>query len=166
MQQQYNNELTPEVLAGLDVSPFSPEDIASMNSDARETVMAQAEYCRQHPVSDIYRVAVAGCITRRGGVGDEINHNPAEGDKLQLANGQWVSILTEGCTVSYSDGSKAKIVSSAGAKYTSVNGRGIALVGSQLDNGDEIIGTPQDIYVLLSRNGVSMPQDFLSVSGE
>lgn len=43
-----------------------------------------------------------------------------------------------------------------------VNGRGVALVNSSLDNGDEIISTPCDGQMLVGRKGESMPEDFLS----
>lgn len=118
-----------------------------------------------HPVTAIYRIAVAGCLTCRGGIGDEFNPNPEEGCKIRLENGQWVSVLTEGCTVTYPDGSSARIVSSAGSQHT-YEGRGIALVDSLLSNGDRIISTPQSASMLVERKGVPMGDDFLTVGYE
>ncbi|POT55758.1 hypothetical protein C3432_22295 [Citrobacter amalonaticus] len=161
MTQQYTNELTPEALAGLDKSPFTPEQLADMNDEARALIEAQEEYCRQHPVTRIYRIAVAGCLTRRGGVGDEFNPNPQEGHKIALDNGQFASVLTEGCTMTYPDGTQARIVSCAGSQFTGGDGKGMALVNSLLDNGDEIISTPQGYAILTDRAGESMPDDFL-----
>ena len=163
--QQYTNELTPEILAGMDDSPFTPEQLAEMNDEARATIETTGRICRQHPVPDIYRIAVAGCLTRRGGTGDEFNPNPEEGHKILLENGVWASVLSEGCTVSYPDGTQARIVSTAGSQFTSADGKGMALVTSQLDNGDEIISTPQNVGILAFRAGESMPEDFLVMPG-
>ncbi|ELN4693848.1 hypothetical protein RZ723_005510, partial [Escherichia coli] len=62
------------------------------------------------------------------------------------------------------DGSSARIVSSAGQKATHFE-KGLALVGSVLDNGDEIVSTPQDRLVLLSRKGMAEAPDFLAIPG-
>lgn len=164
MSQQYTNELTPDVLATLDQSPFTQEQLASMSDEARAFIAEQEAFCRGQPVTAIYRLAVAGCLTRRGGTGDEFNPNPEEGYKIGLESGQCVSVLTEGCTVTYPDGTQARIVTSAGSQYTH-DGRGIALVNSLLDHGDEIISTPQRGCILSWRDGVPMPEDFLSLSG-
>lgn len=164
MDTQYTNELTPEILAGMDISPFTAEQLTAMTNEARELIEEQKAFCRSHPVTAIYRLAVAGCLTRRGGTGDEFNAPPEEGHKIRLESGLWVSILTEGCTVTYPDGSTARIVSSAGSQH-SYEGRGIALVGSLLDNGDEIISTPQNIGVIIGREGVPDKDDFLAVPG-
>ena len=79
MNTQYTNELTPAILAGMDISPFTAEQLAAMTDEARELIEEQKAFCRAHPVTAIYRLAVAGCLTRRGGVGDEFNPNPEEG---------------------------------------------------------------------------------------
>jgi len=41
-----------------------------------------------------------------------------------------------------------------------------ALVGSLLDNGDEIISIPQNSSVLAGREDVAMPSDFLAATGD
>jgi hypothetical protein len=43
--------------------------------------------------------------------------------------------------------------------------KGLALVGSVLDNRDEIVSTPQDRLVLLSRKGMAEAPDFLAIPG-
>lgn len=164
MDRQYTNELTPELLATMDQSPFTAEELAGMDEGARSLIAGQEAFCRQHPIAAIYRLATAGCRTRRGGIGNEHNARQDEGLKIRLEDGQWVSVLTEGCIVTYPDGSTAKIISSAGSEY-SLEGKGIALVGSLLDNGDEIISTPQDSSVLVVRVGEPMPEDFLAMPG-
>ncbi|MDT0177157.1 hypothetical protein Q9R34_14030 [Enterobacter sp. BRE11] len=162
MTLQFTNELTPALLAAMDRPPFTAEQLAEMSSEAQALVAEQAAFCRQHPVNAIYRLAVAGCLTRHGGTGVEFNADPDQGYKYRLSNGQWVSVLTEGCTVSYPDGSTARIISSAGSRHT-YEERGVALVGSELDNGDVIISTPQSSGMLVGRKGVPMPEDFLTV---
>lgn len=165
MTQQYTNAMTAEEVETMAQSPFTAEQLAGMSDEARAVIEEQEEYLRQHPVTHVYRLAVAGCLTRRGGVGDEFNPNPEEGHKILLDNGQWASVLTEGCTVTYPDGTQARIVSTAGSQFTSCDGKGMALVNSQLDNGDEIISTPQCSVVLAGRAGESMPADFLAMPG-
>lgn len=164
MDTQYTNELTPAILAGMDISPFTAEQLAAMTAEARELIEEQKAFCRAHPVTAIYRIAVAGSLTERGGVADEFNADPEQGYKNKLSNGQWASVLTEGCTVTYPDGSTARIISSAGSQHT-YEDRGIALVGSLLDNGDVIISTPQSSGMLVGREGVPMADDFL-ISGQ
>ncbi|MGE6427072.1 hypothetical protein ACQKDS_04525 [Serratia sp. NPDC078593] len=47
-------------------------------------------------------------------------------------------------------------------KMSEVNGRGVALVNSRLDNGDEIISTLCNGPMIVGREGEKMPEDFLS----
>lgn len=165
MSHQYTNELTPEILSEIEQFPFTPEQLADMSDEARSLIEEQKAFNRAHPMTAIYRIAVAGCLTARGGTGDESNPNPEEGYKILLEKGQWVSVLTEGSTVTYPDGSCARIVSSAGSQHT-YEGRGIALVNSLLSNGDQIISTPQSTSMLVERKGVPMGDDFLAVGNE
>lgn len=69
-----------------------------------------------------------------------------------------------GCAETEPDGTTARIISSAGSMYTQ-DDKGVAVVGSRLDNGDEIISTPQSVGVLLQREGEPMPNDFLVIAG-
>lgn len=165
MDGQYSNEITPALRATMNQSPFTAEQLAAMNDDARAIIEAQKAFCIRHPVTAIYRIAVAGCRTRDGGTGAEFNSAPGEGNKIQCADGKMRSVLTEESLISYPDGRTARIVSSAGSHYRDVNGRGIALVGSRLDNGDLIISTPQYACMLIAREGVAQPPDFLSLAG-
>lgn len=160
MSPQYTNDLPPEILAEMDKTFLTEALPDDMDAEVRQQVEEQQAFCRQHPVTAIYRVAVAGSLTRRGGVADEFSTAPDDGCKIRLDNGEWASVLTVGCTVTYPDGSTAKIISGAGELYT-LEERGVALVGSQLDNGDEIISTPQNMSLLDERRDVPMPVDFL-----
>ena len=160
--KQYNNDLTPEISASFEVSRYTDKQLSEMNEEARQLVIEQQEYAKYHPVIAIYRAAVAGSLTLRGGIVDEPNPDPSQGMKVQLDNGQWVSMVTEGATVTYPDGTKAVIISSAG-QLSEWEGKGIALVGSLLDNGDVIISTPDYGSVFTVRESESMPDDFLTV---
>ncbi|PLR29591.1 hypothetical protein [Chimaeribacter arupi] len=164
MPQHYTNALTPALVASINEPVFTAAQRAEMNDDARALIATQEAFHRAHPVTAIYRLAVAGSLTRRGGVADEFNPDPEQGYKIRLEHGQWVSVLTEGCTVTYPDGSSARIISSAGSLHA-YQDRGVALVGSRLDNGDEIISTPQGSCYLIAQQGVPMPDDFLRVTG-
>lgn len=66
MDRQYNNELTPELLATMDQSPFTAEQLSGMNDETRSLISEQQEYSRQHPLNAIYRIAVDGSLTREG----------------------------------------------------------------------------------------------------
>lgn len=48
MTLQFNNELTPALLATMDQSPFTVEQLAA--------------FCRQHSVNAIYRLALVGSV--------------------------------------------------------------------------------------------------------
>lgn len=157
MDRQYNNELTPEVLATMDQSPFTAEQLDRMDDETRAIISDQQEYCRQHPVNAIYRIAVDGSLTREGGT----VHAAYNGNEIELSDGRKVNVALVGDDVVYPDGRTAKIATGAG-KMSEVNGRGVALVNSRLDNDDEIISTPCDGQMLVGRERESMPEDFLS----
>jgi hypothetical protein len=72
--------------------------------------------------------------------------------QVQLDNGEWATVVTEGAMVSYPDGTMAKIANGAGSSCA-IEGKGIAVVGSQLDNGDEIISTPSRALTFTEREG-------------
>ncbi|TBL69352.1 hypothetical protein EYY96_04995 [Hafnia alvei] len=65
----------------------------------------------------------------------------------------------------YADGSEATIISGAGTARI-MQGTSAALVGSMLDNGDEIISTPQSCNKFVFREGDAFPQGFLTMSGD
>jgi hypothetical protein len=83
MDRQYNNELTPEVLATMDQSPFTAEQLSGMNDETRALISEQQEYYRQHPVNTIYRIAVDGSLTRDGTVRATYN-----GNEIELSDGR------------------------------------------------------------------------------
>ncbi|WP_339436252.1 MULTISPECIES: hypothetical protein [unclassified Pseudomonas] len=75
---------------------------------------------------------------------------------FKLTNGERVRAAHKGDYVEYVDGSQAHILTGAGESNSN-----IALVGSLLSNGDEIINTPQGSIILIAREGVQLAEDFL-----
>lgn len=160
MSQQYTNELTPELAASLARPPFSAEKKAAMCDDARQIVEEREAFMREHPVVAIYRIAVDGALTQRGGV-VRAEWNGAE---IALDGGKKVNIALVGDEVVYPDSTTARIVTGSGSKFQK-SGQSIALVGSRLSNGDVIISTPQAGSTLNELKGLPMNADFLPAEG-
>lgn len=80
--------------------------------------------------------------------------------QISLSTGERVNVAVIGDEVEYPDGSTARIVTGAGEHFLDA-----ALVGSRLENGDEIIDTPQDGVVLNVRKDVHL-QNLLPTVGE
>lgn len=156
MTRHFTNELAPELLPTMEQPPFTAEQLAGMNDQARAHIAGQQEYCRQHPVTALYRIAVEGRLTREGGA----VHAPWNGNQIELSDGTKVNVALEGDDVVYADGRTAEIITGAG-KRSVVNARSVAIVGSHLDNGDEVISTLCHGPVIVGREGETMPEDFL-----
>jgi len=152
LHTSYTNELTPEVLSGLDFSPFSEEQIAQFHEEARAIILQQRAYVATHRPCAIYRFATEGSQTRDGGVIQQAT----SALEFTLDCGRKVHVAQKGDCVVYADGSTAQIVTGAGQANSD-----LALVGSRLDNGDEIINTLQGKSLVVVREGDSMPDDFL-----
>lgn len=153
----YTNEASPDYLRTLDRSPFTEQQLAGFSEEAIERVRQQQAYYKAHPPIAVYRIATEGSQTRNGGVIQQATAAPV----ITLTNGQQARVAQVGDCVVYPDGRTAQIVTGAGQS----NGH-IALVGSRLSNGDEIINTPQDLGLFVLRDGVPMAEDFLpSVEG-
>lgn len=160
MEQQYTNELTPELATSLAHPPFSAEKKAAMSEGARQIVEEQEAFMREHPVVAIYRIAVDGALIQRGGV----VRAAWNGAEIELDGGQKVNIALEGDEAVYPDGTTARIVTGSGSKFQK-SGQSIALVGSRLSNGDVIISTPQAGCTLNELKGLPMDADFLPAEG-
>lgn len=157
MQPQYTNELTSEILVGLNRNSFTADHLKKMDADALAIIKEQEDYARRHPIIAIFRAATEGSLTRRGGIRTE-----SRGDEIQLENGNWVNIAFGGDEIHYPDGSAVKIITHSG-RGISFYGHGFALVSSIAENGDEIISTPQKSLLTVRRKGVPEPADFLKV---
>lgn len=150
----YTNEVSQDYFRECDQQRFTEEQLADFNEEVRKSVRQQQDYLKNHPPIAIYRLATEGSQTRDGGV----IQSASTGHTIGLDNGQLVRVAQKGDSVVYADGSTAKIVTGAGESNSN-----IALVGSRLCNGDEIINTPQRGVQMLTRKGVPMAEDFLPV---
>jgi len=148
----YTNEASAEDLRAIDKSPFTEQQLAEFDEESRASFCQQQAYLEAHPPIGICRWATTGSQTRDGGVIRQATL-PL---KVILACGQDVYFAQVGDCVVYSDGSTAQIMTGAGRGNSSV-----ALVGSLLSNGDQIINTPQEAVLCVLRDGVPMPEDFL-----
>ena len=163
MSPQYTNELTPEILASIDNSPFTDEHLAGMSEEARIVIEEQRAFWQQHPVTAIYRLAVVGSQTRNGGT----VRMASSGLEIQLSDGQTARVANTGDYVDYPDGTKAEIVTGTGQTLKAKEeGPSVALVGSLLSNGDEIISTPQEQAWIVQRLGVPLAADFLCATAD
>lgn len=148
----YTNEVSPEYLRTHDKSPFTEQQLSTFSEQALAAVKQQQDYIDAHPSVAIYRLATQGSQTRNGGVIEQTTSAMV----ITLPNGLEVRAAQKGDHAVYPDGTKAQIVTASGHDFDH-----IALVGSCLSNGDQIINTPQDAAVLVERKGVPMAEDFL-----
>lgn len=100
----------------------------------------------------IYYVAVHGAKTQNDGLVNASSSNT----KIK-----GLSIACVGDEVIYADGTTSKIISGAGTACI-VDGAPVALVGSRLENGDEIIETPNTTIAIRIYKDQPLPQNFLS----
>lgn len=155
--KQYNNELTPEILASFDKPTFSDEHVAGMHEEWQELTARRQAELKQHPVIEIYRIAVEGSLTRDGG----ILKTATATTEIKIGTGQKLRVAQTQDAVFYPDGTEATITSGAGEAAHDNAGRSVALVGSRLSNGDEIISTPQSAGILVLRRGIPLAKGFL-----
>lgn len=153
--QQYTNEITAEIRESLSQPPYGEDLLASCDSKTRTELEEINRQVVSRPLAYIFRVATVGSLTRNGGM---IRH--ASGGST--AGGYQVARV--GDKVMYSDGSEATIISGAGEAHV-MQGESVALVGSMLDNGDEITSTPQLFRTLVFREGEGLPKGFLTMPG-
>lgn len=153
--QQYTNELTTEIIKSCAQPPFTLEEIATFDASTRQEVLNLIKRLATCPVKLMFRIATVGSLTRSGGI-------------LQKASGEstagGLQVARVGDKVVYPDGSEATIISGAGVARV-LQGASAALVGSMLDNGDEIISTPQSNNRLVFREGDELPNGFLIMPG-
>lgn len=99
------------------------------------------------PVKATYQPATIGAKTERGGV------VMTASTQARLA-GHRVACIND--LVTYPDGTTARIVSGAGSSIHYM-GRPWALVGSEIDNGDTIVASPQPAGLFQMRELVDEP---------
>ncbi|QCA03813.1 PAAR domain-containing protein [Pantoea vagans] len=152
--KQYTNEITPELRESSSQPLYDEDFLPNFGSKTHEE-FEQFNKQASRPVTYIFRFAVVGSVTRNGGViRNATGGSTAGGYKMARV----------GDKVVYADGSEATIISGAGEARI-MHGASAALVGSMLDNGDEIISTPQSGSRLVFREGDTLPKGFLTMQG-
>ena len=148
----YNNDVTSEYLRDQNRPHLSDEALATFSPEDLTRANENEAFKQAHPATGIFRVAAEGSQTRDGGV----IVKGTLGMNFTLADGREVAGARVGDYAVYPDGTEAQILTGAGEANSQ-----IALVGSRLSNGDEIINTPQGHLLLLQRQDVAWPDDFL-----
>ena len=123
---------------------LSQDDIQKINH-------AEQLYWNHKPYTKFY-IAFNGAKTRDGGL------IRASTDTYKVKG---ISLALVGDEAIYADGSTAKIISGAGNAII-VHDRSAALVGSPLENGDEIIDSPITSHVLRLYHDAIIPEGFMS----
>ncbi|KEY59611.1 hypothetical protein [Serratia sp. DD3] len=157
MEKQYTNDITRELIAQMK-APYSAAEMAQMGEEQRTVFEEHIREMAPCTLEGIWRFATDGALSRQGGL---IEQGSAD-DQFHLPDGRVLSRAMVGDFVIYPDGSRARIISGSG--YAAMNGDGVsfALVGSRLDNGDEIISTPlPDVLLAQWDNCEPLPDDFL-----
>lgn len=119
--------------------------------DIEQTIKAEQLYFQYKPKT-LYHFAVNGAKTRNGGL---VNASAVQYKICGLA------IALVGDEVIYADGTISKIVSGTG-QACMINGKPVALVGSHLENGDEIIDSPNKSFAINIFKGDKVPEGFLT----
>ncbi|HCQ0105530.1 PAAR domain-containing protein [Citrobacter braakii] len=153
--QQYTNEITTEIRESLSQPLYDENLLSGCDNKTREELEKINKRKASRPLAYIFRFAVVGSLTRKGGI---IRHTSGS----CTAGGYPMARV--GDKVVYADGSETIIVSGAGEARI-IQGASAALVGSMLDNGDEIISTPQSGVKLVFREGDILPRGFLTMPG-
>lgn len=119
--------------------------------DIQQIIKAEQLYYDNKPHT-IYHLAVNGAKTKKGGL-------------LKSSSNIWkikgLSVGRVGDDVIYADGTTSKIISGAGEACI-VEGASIALIGSRLENGDEIIESPSTGITIRLFKDQPKPKHFLS----
>lgn len=149
----YDNTVTDEHLRAMNCATNREPALAGADEFVFTTACRPGVPVAPNPVIAIYRPASEGSQSRDGGVilqaTSAITCETREGETLRLAQ--------PGDVVTYPNGTCARIITGSGT--TQFN---LALVGSRLSNGDEIINTRNDRFVFVERADTPLPDDFLA----
>jgi uncharacterized Zn-binding protein involved in type VI secretion len=119
-------------------------------NDIQKIQQAEQLYWDHKPYTKFY-AAFNGAKTKKGGL------IRASTDTYKVKG---ISLALVGDEAIYADGSTAKIISGAGSAIT-VHNRSAALIGSPLENGDEIIDSPITSHVLRLYHDAPLPKHFM-----
>lgn len=150
----YNNEISPEHLQELNKPHFSEEQINSFDAAAVDIIRRNQVEQLEKPVIAIRLLASEGSQSKQGG----IIKKGTSGLTVTIESGEELAIAQIGDPVEYPDGSIAYIKTGAGKAFSN-----LALVGSRLDNGDEIINSRQNIGHINILKNSTLESDFLPI---
>ncbi|MEG0482992.1 MAG: PAAR domain-containing protein [Acinetobacter sp.] len=122
--------------------------------DIDQTIKAEQLYF-QHRPKTLYYLAVNGAKTKNGGLVKA---------STTACTIEGLAVARVGDDVIYADGTTSKIVSGSG-KGCLLDGVAIALVGSHLENGDEIVDSPNHAVAMSVFKGDTPPEGFLVLRG-
>lgn len=131
---------------------LSEEQLKKLSQDDIQKIHQAEQLYWNHKPHTKYYAAFNGSKTKKGGLVRASNH-------AYKVNG--ISLALVGDEAIYLDGSTAKIISGAGF-FLNVDGRAAALIGSLLENGDEIIDSPVTSHVLRLYHDATIPEGFMN----
>lgn len=130
---------------------LTPEQLEKLSeNDIQQILKAEKLYWETKPFTEYY-VAVNGAKTKGGGLIRASGYS---------AKFKGVSVAVVGDEAIYADGTTAKIITGAGEALT-IRDHSVALIGSHLDNNDEIIDSPNISIFLRIYHDQPKPLRFL-----
>jgi len=134
------------------LSELSIEQLQKMSQEDIDKVIKEEQIFMDKQPHKNFLVATHGSKTRNGGlISATLNQ------RIQ-SQGHYIAVV--GDEAIYEDGTTSKIISGTG-DAGQIGGYGIALVGSRLENGDEIIETLQSAFEYRLYADQKIPQCFL-----
>ncbi|MCH7350413.1 MULTISPECIES: PAAR domain-containing protein [unclassified Acinetobacter] len=131
---------------------LSIEQLETLSESEIQEIYNIEQACWNNKPHTIYYVATHGAKSRNDGLVNASSH------AVKVAG---LSLACVGDEVIYADGTTSKIISGAGA-VCSVDGVSVALVGSRLENGDEIIESPNTSIAIRIFKDQPIPENFLN----
>lgn len=127
------------------------EQLEQMSQEEIQQTIKVEQLYFQHRSKTIYYLAVNGAKTKSNGL-------VKASAKEHTIGGLAIACVCD--EVIYADGTTSKIISGAG-KACMIDGLSVALVGSCLENGDEIVDSPNNSVAINIFKGEKSPQGFL-----
>ena len=135
------------------LSQLSQDEILNLSTEEiQQRILAEQEFINKQPHKN-FLAATHGSKTKNGGLVKASIHQQVK------AEGHLIAAV--GDEAIYQDGSNSKIISGAGEEGK-IEGFEVALVGSRLENGDEIIESLQSSFVFRLYADRAIPEDFLN----
>lgn len=135
------------------LSQMTHEEILKLSvEEVQDRQLVEQEFMNKQPHKK-FLAATDGSKTKKGGL------VRATLNKQIQAEGHFIAVV--GDEVIYEDGTTSKIISGAG-EGGEIKGFQVAIVGSRLENGDEIIESLQSVFEFRLYHDREIPKGFLS----